>query len=518
MLKKTMTKKIPQGIQAMKLIDIQPVSESRLEQLKTFQTKPALPVWQDKLKTTIDDFANDFANLDDALQTLQDAQKILTVYKAGLENNTDFLNALNAAKIPAWKNYTAPPVSEELQHSLGDKIYNAERVKAPHAMIFLGQETRIIASHLMKRCMADGIPFDVHFSMPDFQAVALNHTNDAGVQAVAQDYIDRFTPINTKMTVVTDGGSIATDPPKAAAYRKATAGVNSRTLSGDMYYTLTVIPTQKDAQQDGMDYHDYIKLFFELCDQPWDHIKKQQEILIEKFDKANTVRITNDDGTDIEMSLVDADGRHFTFANSVIAKNVPGSEIFSAPRRDSVNGTIVAKGRFAAGRSGGDIIENLTMHFKDGRLHDFTADSGAAYFQEYLDRDPNNRYVGELGIGTNAHLGRHVVNGLLVEKIGGSFHLALGNSYSYTAYEGKPVHLKNGNVSATGDHWDITTMLRGHGGDIALDGVKVMENGRWLDPRLDVLNRGWAAVPVNERPDYWKNFTGYDGQGNAVWN
>jgi aminopeptidase len=288
--------------------------------------------------------------------------------------------------------------------------------------------------------------------------------------------------------------------------------------SGDLYYTLTAIPTVEDAKKDCMDYGSYVTLFFEMCDQPWENISAAQEALIKKFDAAHSIHITNDDGTDVVMMLDDTDGTPFTFCNSVIAKNVPGSEIFSAPRRDSVNGTIVAKGRFSPRHDPGKIIENLTLKFENGKIMSFTADLGAADFQAFLDRDPNNAYTGELGIGTNPHLGRHVINGLLVEKIGGSFHVALGDCYTYKTYEGKPVHLVNGNKSMTGDHWDMTTLLRGHGGNIELDGVRVMSNGKWLDPALAVLNDGWAAVPVAERPDYWKSFAGYEDAGKAQWN
>jgi aminopeptidase len=267
-----------------------------------------------------------------------------------------------------------------------------------------------------------------------------------------------------------------------------------------------------------MDYDDYVTLFFEMCDQPWEQIQKAQEILIQKFDAAHSIHITNDDGTDVVMMLDDTDGRPFTFCNSVIAKNVPGSEIFSAPRRDSVNGMIIAKGRFSPPHDPSKIIENLTLKFESGRIVSFAAEKGAAEFQAFLDRDPNNAYAGELGIGTNPHLGRHVINGLLVEKIGGSFHIALGDCYTYKTYEGKPVHLMNGNETNTADHWDMTTLLRGHGGNIELDGVQVMENGRWIDPALAVLNQGWATVPIAERPDYWKGFAGYDDTGRAQWN
>lgn len=502
----------------MKITDISPSFESRLERLKALEGKPALPVWGDHARDLRDRFSRDSGDISDMLQMLHESQRVIRVFEAGLETDRKFFDALAAAKIPLWYEYGAPPVDENLQHSLADKIYNPPRLQNPYACLVLGSQTKIVAPYLFSRLIKDGVPFDVDFSEPDFEALLLNHASDAGVGAMAAGYVSRYSRINTLVVAKSEDAHITPDKDKKILYNTGTAAVGARRKSGEVYYTLTYIPTVEDAEKDGMDYDSYVRLFFEMCDQPWERIKGAQEKMIEKFDAAKDIRITNEDGTDVTMSLVDTDGKPFTFCNSVIAKNVPGSEIFSAPRRDGVNGTIVAKGRFAPHHAPEKIIENLTLKIENGKIVSFSADAGAADFQAFLDRDPSNAYIGELGIGTNPHLGRHVINGLLVEKIGGSFHIALGDCYTYKTYEGKPVHLINGNATRTSDHWDMTTLLRGHGGKIYLDGEQVMDNGRWMDPALAVLNEGWAAVPAADRPDYWKNFTGYDASGNAQWN
>jgi aminopeptidase len=192
----------------------------------------------------------------------------------------------------------------------------------------------------------------------------------------------------------------------------------------------------------------------------------------------------------------------FTFCNSLVARNVPGSEVFSGVQRESVEGTVVAKGLFHY--NGSDIIQNLTMKFNKGVLSDWHADKGQDIFEKIINKDEGARRIGELGIGTNPHLKRHSCNGLLVEKISGSFHLALGGSYEMTKYMDKPVIVDNGNRSDI--HWDITTMLYGKEGKIIVDGITVMDDGLFLDERLMVLNSGWEALTPDERPDYWKDY------------
>src|SRR5690606_7334438 len=132
---------------------------------------------------------------------------------------------------------------------------------------------------------------------------------------------------------------------KDITYRKMIEPVAKRSRTGEVMFTLTYFPTDIDAEIDGIPYDDYLKLFFEMCDQPDSYIEKANEILIQKLEKAETIRLTNNEGTDISMSLIDTDGRHFTFANSQTKKNIPGSEVFSAPRRDSLNGVIVSHGK-----------------------------------------------------------------------------------------------------------------------------------------------------------------------------
>jgi aminopeptidase len=57
---------------------------------------------------------------------------------------------------------------------------------------------------------------------------------------------------------------------------------------------------------------------------------------------------------------------------------------------------------------------------------------------------------------------------LFDEKIGGTFHLALGQAFE---------HLKGTNMSSI--HWDLVGDLR-PGGSIAADGVDIVRDGRML--------------------------------------
>jgi aminopeptidase len=113
---------------------------------------------------------------------------------------------------------------------------------------------------------------------------------------------------------------------------------------------------------------------------------------------------------------------------------------------------------------------------------------------DILNRGENARFLGECAIGTNPVLDRRLLNTLLCEKTGGSFHVAVGHCYEMTDYMGVPVKIDNGNhetgPGGTSVHWDITVLMteQNGGGRIVLDGETIQENGRFLDSELRILN------------------------------
>ena len=85
-----------------------------------------------------------------------------------------------------------------------------------------------------------------------------------------------------------------------------------------------------------------------------------------------------------------------------------------------------------------------------------------------LESDGGSRYLGEYAIGTNFDIHKFTGNILFDEKIGGTVHLALGQSYRETGGE---------NTSAI--HWDIICDLRS-GSEVLADGEVVYRDGRFL--------------------------------------
>ena len=77
--------------------------------------------------------------------------------------------------------------------------------------------------------------------------------------------------------------------------------------------------------------------------------------------------------------------------------------------------------------------------------------------------------MGELGIGTNYGIPRASKSILFDEKLGGTVHLAIGQSYE-----------KTGGKNDSSVHWDLITDLR-DGGELYADGDLIQKNGQFLD-------------------------------------
>ena len=143
---------------------------------------------------------------------------------------------------------------------------------------------------------------------------------------------------------------------------------------------------------------------------------------------------------------------------------MPSGEIFSGPVEDSPRGRL--RCGFPVCR-GGRELDGIELEFADGRSSSARAREGEAYLLSMLELDPGARRLGEIGLGLNPGIDRFTGSILYDEKIGGTVHLALGQSYPET-----------GGTNESALHWDLIIDTR-KGGRLTADGQVVMEDGRW---------------------------------------
>jgi aminopeptidase len=172
-----------------------------------------------------------------------------------------------------------------------------------------------------------------------------------------------------------------------------------------------------------------------------------------------SIRIEGE-GTDLSLSVA---GRNWI--NSDGRRNMPSGEIFTGPVEESANGRL--RCGFPVCRDGRRLV-GIELELRDGEVVAARAEEGEDYLKAMLDIDPGARRLGELGLGLNPGIDRFTGSILFDEKIGGTVHLALGQSYPET-----------GGVNVSALHWDLIVDTRARG-RIRADDRVVMEDGRWL--------------------------------------
>jgi aminopeptidase len=254
------------------------------------------------------------------------------------------------------------------------------------------------------------------------------------------------------------------DPKRQAAFDRARDPI--RQSARRARWVLTQYPTAAyaaDAKTSLPEYEAFVigAMFLDRPDPTaaWKELGRKQAGLVEFMAGIRTVRIEADE-TDLTLSVA---GR--TWVNSDGRRNMPSGEIFTGPLEDSANGRL--RTSFPVCRDGRELM-GISLEFDQGRVVRATAAQGEEYLLAMLDLDQGARRLGELGLGLNSGIDRFTGSILYDEKIGGTVHLALGQSYPET-----------GGVNNSALHWDLIVDTRTQG-RITADGRLVMENGHWL--------------------------------------
>ena len=240
-----------------------------------------------------------------------------------------------------------------------------------------------------------------------------------------------------------------------------------RGAEGSLRWMSTLYPTAAYAMEAEMGLQEYQDFFFRACHADentsdpvayWRGVQRKQEGIIRWLEGHDHVQIQ---GPHAGLSL-SIRGRKFRNASG--QNNLPDGEIYTAPIESSVNGWV----RFTYPAVFlGRVVEGVELTFEQGRVVRASAEKNQDFLLKMLEVDEGAHYVGEFAIGTNFEINRFTHNILLDEKIGGSFHLALGAGYPET-----------GSLNKSVIHWDMICDLR-QDSQILVDGEMVYQNGEF---------------------------------------
>ena len=228
-------------------------------------------------------------------------------------------------------------------------------------------------------------------------------------------------------------------------------------------------PNASMAQLSNMSVDAFTDYYYNVCNLDYGKMSAAMDPLKAMMDRADSVRITGP-GTDLSFSIkgvgsVKCDGE----------MNIPDGEIYTAPVRDSINGTLRYN---TSSLHEGFLYTDIEFEFRNGKIVRASCND-TERINKALDTDEGARYIGEFAIGVNPYITKPMLDTLFDEKIAGSFHFTPGRCYD---------DAPNGNESAV--HWDIVCIQTPEhgGGEIYFDGRLIRKDGRFVPHELQGLN------------------------------
>jgi len=167
--------------------------------------------------------------------------------------------------------------------------------------------------------------------------------------------------------------------------------------------------------------------------------------------------------------------------------NIPSFEIFTSPDWRGINGIIFFN--FPLYRYG-NIIENISLEFKDGKIIKATASKNEKLLQEMI-KQKNADKIGEFSLTDKrfSKISKFMANTLYDENFGGDFgnsHLAVGASY-HDCYDGDVKKMKESDWKNLGfnesiEHCDIINTNEKTIEAVLKDGSKkiIYKNGQFM--------------------------------------
>jgi aminopeptidase len=228
-------------------------------------------------------------------------------------------------------------------------------------------------------------------------------------------------------------------------------------------------PSGSMAQLAQMSTEAFETFYFDVCTVDYERMSEAMVPLKELMETTDRVRLRAP-GTDLRFSLkgipaVLCDGH----------RNIPDGEVYTAPVRDSVNGTIQYN---TPTLYRGVTHNDVRFAFQDGRIVKASSNR-SEHLNETLDTDEGARYIGEFAIGFHPLIHNPMKDVLFDEKIAGSIHLTPGMAYK---------EAWNGNTSNI--HWDLVLRMdpASGGGEIWFDDRLVRRDGKFVLDELKGLN------------------------------
>lgn len=201
-----------------------------------------------------------------------------------------------------------------------------------------------------------------------------------------------------------------------------------------------------------------------------------------------SVHLKSANGTDLNIELPEghiwAGGSERDVNGIPFNANMPTEEVFTLPKKTGVNGIVYSSKPLSYG---GNLIDNFSITFKDGKAIDFTAETGYDVLKQMLESDEGAKYLGEVAfVPYNSPISNSKLiffNTLFDENA--ACHLAFGRAYEscvkdadkYSEEELEKIGVNNSVIHV--DFMIGTSDLEVTGINENGETIQIFSNGNW---------------------------------------
>lgn len=253
-------------------------------------------------------------------------------------------------------------------------------------------------------------------------------------------------------------------------------------------WVLTLFPTRAFAELEGMTLEQYTDIIVKASTTDHRVLAEIEEPIGQLMEKSKMLRIQTQHPITGRLLELQMNISNRIAISGIGECNFPDGEVYTSPDANSVNGEVFFDLPIF---NSGATIQGIYLRIQNGIITDYKAEKGHEILKLIIETDNGSHRIGEVAFGMNSGLQVALKHPLFVEKVGGTMHIAIGNSLPEcyvkepSSEESKPLleeYFKKGILNRSSQHVDIPVDFRpgGVGQAVYLDNIRIkIKDNTW---------------------------------------
>ena len=191
-------------------------------------------------------------------------------------------------------------------------------------------------------------------------------------------------------------------------------------------WVLTLFPTQAFADLEGMTLADYTDVIIKTSLTDPKLLDAIEEPIAQLMGKSSIIRIETEHPKTGKLLTLTMNIKDRNPIKCVGERNFPDGEVYTSPDANSVEGEIFVD---LPVYYNGVTIQGINLKLEKGQIVDYSAEKAFDALKNIIETDDGSHRLGEVALGMNQGLTVALKHPLFVEKVGGTLHIAIGESY-----------------------------------------------------------------------------------------